>query len=275
MTDSSGGSGFGPAGTKIRLDLKRRYGTRSKGRSKAKQRPKKGAISRPPTREALASGPSPATEGPPLVTAALWHNLRSAKRLESVLLPPELLYYLRELARFVEIARTDGLARVVEEFGIRETSTFNILRRKIGSRAPGNTDSGDQGSEHHSRAGGAFLVGSKDWAQEMTGEADPTQVLVGDLVEAIRRQEDLAKPLMLSARLILNDFGQRVIRRSIRQDDPWGTQAAGTMIREYYAQLDAFFAQHAKAARWRAASIEGTLKELPPFVAGEQNGKAT
>ncbi len=256
MTDTSSGSGFGGAGAKIRLDLKRRFGGggRGSGGGGGKRRKKRPAVQ-----------PEPAPTETPVVTEAIWRNLYNGGRLEAVLRPPEILYYLREMARLIEAAKFGDLAEYMKEFEIRETSSFNILRRRIGNRAPGNAQSDADGSEHHNRAGGAFLVGSKDWAEELTKQDDPTQVLVSDLVKVIR-DDNFARALVLSARLILQDYGQRVIRRSIRKDDAWGEKAAQAMIDEYHTQLGRFFTSNNSAAKWRSSSIEATLEGFPPFL---------
>ena len=261
MTDTSGSSGFGGAGAKIRLDLKRRFGGggRSKGPKAAKP---KGGQKKPKKQPPDLPAPSTALA----VIEAIWRNLETEERLEAVLMPPEILYYLKAMARLIEKASQGGLPDVIEEFEIRETSTFNILRRRIINRAPGNSASESDGSEHHSRAGGAFLVGSAEWAEELTGQDDPTQVLVSDLVEVLRRGDTAQRALVLSPRKILEDYGERVIRRSIRKDDEWGEAAAREMIREYHQQINQFFAHNNSPAQWREKNIEATLKTFPPFV---------
>ena len=257
MTDTSGSSGFGGAGAKIRLDLKRRFGGgRQSGGGSGGGRKKRPSAPPAPASPETASA----------VTEVIWRHLATEERLDAVLMPPELLYYLKAMARLIETASQGGLSETVKEFEIRETSTFGILRRRIGNRAPGNSDSESEGSEHHSRAGGAFLVGSARWAREITKQDDPTQVLVSDLVDVLRRGDTAQRALVLSPRRILEDYGDRVIRRSIRKDDEWGETAARDLIREYHQQLDLFFASNGSPAQWREKSIEATLKTFPQSV---------
>jgi len=244
MTDTSGKTGFGSAGKRIR----REYSSAFNGR------PGSGA-----RRESKAQTLSPVAGS---VLKSLWQYLHEANLLDVVLMPPELVYYLKEMARFIDTAKRLGLSGVSRTFEVRETSPFLSIRRVVSSRAPGNSQSEAEGSEHHNRAGSAFVAGSARWAQEMTGINDPTQISLRVLVEKIGAGHNYDRAIMLSAKLILQEYGQRVIRSPIRDDDTWGKRAMPALLAEFQKQLDLFFAKHNSSADWALRRLEQTLEEL-------------
>jgi hypothetical protein len=237
MSDTSGGGGLGSAGRQIRLNLKGQFG----------------------------GGPRSAA-GEAVLPAIIWQPLEDQDLLDALLLPSELLYYLQQMATFVETARRSGLEAVAQAFGVREASTFPSVRRVIKIRAPGNSGSRRQASEHHDRAGAAFDSGSARWAQEITGIDDPTQIPVTLLIDRIRAGDDYGRALKLSARLIIQEYGQRVIRAAIREDDTFRRAADKRLISEFHAQLDRFFARHDSPSAWTSARIPDTAARLPEFL---------
>jgi hypothetical protein len=250
MSDTSGTGGFGSAGRAIRQSIRERYTSRARGTQAGKGK------------KAKASAETPAGH----VQALVWKALGANGKLEEVLLAPELLYYLERMARFIDEAKSGGLDAVVREFGLREESTFLSLRRSISTHAPGNSESSDEGSEQHSRAGGAFTTGSARWAQEISGKSDPTQITVRALVDIIRTGERYDEALLLSARLILQEYGERVIRALLREDETWATKANRDLIPQFHAQLDAFFEKHSASTQWNARRIKKTLESFPAFL---------
>jgi hypothetical protein len=283
MTDTSGRSGFGVAGRKIRTDIKRRFGGGGGGgRKKPRPSPptttftfrftEKGGVHTvtpiPVSKPEVEPSGVPAMI--PIVTKSFWTHLGEAGRLETVLLPSELLYYLKEMARFIETANKAGLQGVAKAFEIRETSTFFILRRRISSRAPGSSDSDAEGSEHHTRAATAFNRGAIRLAEELTGIDDPTQVMVSRLVQEIQNDDTFQRALVLSARLILQEYGELVISRPFRSGETWAEPAKYEMVAGFRAQLNDFFTKHNEAKYWREAAIEKTLRSFPLFVLRER-----
>jgi hypothetical protein len=248
MSDTSGFGGFGPATRGIRGNLEITFGPTVRTRSTKKKRP------------------APTDRTAPVVSAVVWQPLHNDKLLEKVLLPVEILYYLKAMARFIDGAKSGGLKTVVDEFGLRDESNFPSLRRSIASRAPGNSESGKEGSEQHSRAGGAFNTGSARWAQKISGVTNPTGISILQLVGAIRSSDRYDEALLLSARRILQEYGESVIRALIKEDDPWAATATRKLIEDFHAQLNQFFAEHGSAEEWNASRIAGTLKEFPAFV---------
>lgn len=250
MSDTSGTGGFGPSTRAIRNGLKETFGNKSGGSQskKGKKDETLGAV----------AGPN--------VQVLVWQKLDHDHMLKSVLLPSELIYYLDAMARFIDGAKRGGLTTVVNEFGLREESTFPSLRRSITSHAPGNAESSKEGSEQHSRAGGAFNAGSARWAQKISSVTDPTQIVVRLLVDKIRSGDRYDEALMLSARLILREYGERVIHALIREDDAWATKASQRLIDDFDAQLNKFFAEHPSATDWSARRIVRTLEMFPAFV---------
>jgi hypothetical protein len=250
MSDTSGTGGFGSAGGAIRQGLRERYASRPRSTS-----PGKG-------KKAKASAEAAAGH----VQALVWKVLSANGKLDEVLLPPELVYYLKAMASFIDAAKGAGLDAVIEEFGLRTESAFPSLRRVISLRAPGNSESGDEGSEQHARAGGAFTAGSARWAQEVSGQSDPTQITIRALVDIIRSGEHYDEALLKSARFILQEYGERVIQALLREDEAWATKANRQLIAQFHAQLDAFFAEHAASTQWNARRIEKTLESFPAFL---------
>jgi hypothetical protein len=276
MTDTSGRSGFGRAGSKIRTALKQRFAADLEKvmpppvMRRARTRPGGGGGGAPGGGSTIPIQTHPVPPVPGTVTPvpttilrdSYWRNLDEADRLQRVLLPLDLLYYLREMARFSEIARSSGLPGVVKEFEIRDTSSFFILRRGISSRAPHN-------SEHQTRAAKAFNKGATRWAEELTGIADPLAVTVSKVVETIRAGNTVERALILSARLILQEYVELVICRPLKKDDEWAPRAKDVLLLEFRAQLDDFFRKHDSAAEWRSAAIARTLKQFPRFLLEE------
>ena len=253
MSDTSGSGGFGPSTRKIRKQIQIVFdptATKVKfGSAATAKKPKK-------RQDAIGVG------GAPILPAAVWQPLADDHILEKVVLPPELLYYLHAMSRFIYGAKRGGLPAVMEEFELREESKFPSLRRYISSHAPGNSEGDADGSEQHSRAGGAFNAGSARWAQELSGIADPTQVTIRQLVDLIRSRDRYEQALLLSPRRILQEYGERLIR----EDDPWRAKATPALIKEFHAQLDKFFAEHSEATEWEPQRIEKTLEEFPVFL---------
>ncbi len=249
MSDTSGSGGFGPATRAIRTALRITFGPAEREGGQAKAR---GA-------DVLGGGDQP------ILQTAVWWRLDKGDMLEDVLLPPELLYYLEQMARFIDGAKKGGLPGVVRALGLREDSQFPSLRRAITRRAPGNAESRDEGSEQHGRAGGAFNAGSARWAVQMSGLKDPTQVSIRQLVDEIGGDR-YDEALLLAARRILEEYGERLFRGLIREDDPWGEPAAKRLIADFGAQLDAFFAKYSSATDWSASRLAKTLERFPAFV---------
>lgn len=250
MSDTSGTGGFGPAGRAIRQALREEYGRRTRSADAGKEKKAK----------ALAGAPSAH------VQTLVWKALDANGKLKEVLLPPELVYYLKAMARFIDEAKGGGLDAVVKEFSLRAESTFPSLRRFIVTHAPGNSESQDEGSEQHGRAGGAFTAGSARWAQGITGKSDPTQITIRALVDIIRLGERYDEALLLSARLILQEHGERVIRALLREDDAWATKANRHLIPQFHTQLNTFFAEHPASMQWNSRRIEKTLESFPVFL---------
>lgn len=250
MSDTSGTGGFGPAGRGIRQSIRARYSSGASG-SQSGQRKK-----------AKASPETPAGH----VQALVWKGLALGGKLEEVLLAPELLYYLEKMALFIDKAKAAGLDAVVKELGLRTESTFLSLRRLISTHAPGNSESSAQGSEQHARAGGAFATGSARWASQMSGKSDPTQITVQDLVTGIRSGDGYNEALLLSARLILQEYGERVIQAFLREDETWATKAQRQLIAQFHQQLDAFFEKHSASTDWTTRRIKKTLESYPAFL---------
>lgn len=254
MSDTSGFGGFGPSTRKIRHQIELTF---------AEVIVKYGPTAREKRGKKLVTTQG---DGAALLANVVWQQLESDHLLEEVLLPSEIPYYLEAMARFIYGAKRGGLQPVVEEFELRDESKFPSLRRYISSRAPGNSESGDNGSEQHSRAGGAFNAGSARWAQEISGVTDPTQIAIRLLVDLVRSKDRYEEALLLSARRILQEYGERVLRGFIREDDPWRTKATPALIAAFHAQLDQFFADHSSAAEWEPRRIATTLQALPVFV---------
>lgn len=266
MSDTSGSGGFGPSGRKIRRQIQTVFGPpprEPKGGGTAIEVKFGGAGTRkkPKKQAHPADG-----DGAPLLPAVLWQPLNENAILEEVALPPELLYYLKAMARFIHGAKRGGLEAVMEAFELRAESKFPSLRRYITSHAPGNAESSDEGSEQHSRAGGAFNAGSVRWAQEFSGITDPTQISIRDLVQKIRAKDRYEEALLLLPRLILQEYGERLIRGMMREDDPWRAKATPALIKEFHRQLDKFFAEHSASTEWEPQRIEKTLDAFPPFL---------
>lgn len=266
MSDTSGSGGFGPSGRRIRRQIQIVFGPSPRepkgggtavdvtfGGAGARKRPKK---------QSQPTGGDSA----PLLPAVLWQPLNDDDILEEVALPPELLYYLKAMARFIYGAKRGGLEAVMEEFELRAESKLPSLRRYISSHAPGNAESSDEGSEQHSRAGGAFNAGSVRWALEFSGITDPTQIAIRDLVDKIRAADRYEEALLLSPRRILQEYGERLIRGTMREDDPWRAKAVPALIKEFHTQLDKFFAEHSSATKWEPQRIQKTLERFPPFL---------
>jgi hypothetical protein len=247
MSDTSGTGGFGPAGRAIRQALREEYSRRTRSSEAGKEK------------KAKAPAEAPAAH----VQTLVWKELGASGKLEEVLLPPELLYYLKSMASFIDEAKGGGLNAVVKKFELRAESAFPSLRRFISTHAPGNSESSDKGSEQHARAGGAFTTGSARWAQEVSGKSDPTQITIRALVDIIRSGERYDEALLLSARLILQEHGERIIRALSREDEAWATKANRQLIPQFHAQLDTFFAEHPASTQWSARRIEKTLESFP------------
>lgn len=261
MTDTSGSSGLGSAGRQIRLNLKGHFWGARRRRTRephADGDPSKPAQAKAPSSETVAA----------ILPVTIWQPLDDQDLLDALLLPSELLYYLQQMATFVETARRSGLDAVAKAFGVREASTFPSVRRVIKIRAPGNSASRRQASEHHDRAGGAFDSGSAHWAQEISGIDDPTQIPIQLLIDRICAGDEYARALKLSARLIIQEYGERVIRAAIREDDPFRRAANKRLITEFHAQLDRFFARHDSPSAWTSARVRDTVADLPGFLKG-------
>lgn len=266
MSDTSGSGGFGPSGRKIRRQIQIVFGPpprAPKGGTTAVEVKFGGVEDRKrPKKQARAAGDG----GAPLLPAVLWRPLNDDGLLEEVTLPPEILYYLKGMGSFIYGAKRGGLETVMKEFELRAESNFPSLRRHIVSHAPGNAESSDEGSEQHSRAGGAFSAGSVRWAQEFSGTTDPTAIAIRDLVDKIRVRDRYEEALLLAPRRILQEYGERLIRGTMREGDPWREKAILALIDEFHTQLDRFFAGHSSATEWEPQRIEKTLERFPPFL---------
>lgn len=267
MSDTSGSGGFGPATRKIRKQIQIVFGPAAAkvkygGSATAKQTTKGQAA----TGGSGAGGSGAGGGGGPILSTAVWQPLADDDILEKVVLPPELLYYVKAMSRFIHGAKRGALPAVVEEFELREESKFPSLRRYISSHAPGNSEGNADGSEQHSRAGGAFNAGSARWGQELSGIADPTQITIRQLVDLIRSRNRYEQALLLSPRRILQEYGERLIRGLIREDDPWREKATPALIRDLHAQLGRFFAEHSAATEWEPQQIEETIEDLPALL---------
>jgi hypothetical protein len=267
MSDTSGSGGFGASGRKIRRQIQIVFGPpeRKPERGSTAVQVKFGGTGAPEKKRTKQAKPA-GGDGAAVLPGVLWQPLADDDNLERVALPPELLYYLKAMARFIYGAKRGGMAAVMDEFELRAESKFPSLRRYISSHAPGNSDSDDEGSEQHSRAGGAFNAGSARWAQEFSGIADPTQIAVSLLVDQIRTKDRYEEALLLSPRRIIQEYGERLIRGLMRADDPWRDQATPALIKEFHRQLDKFFAEHSAATEWEPQRIEKTLDEFPGFL---------
>jgi len=252
MSDTSGTGGFGPATRGVRDGLSRNFGS-SPRRSAARL-----------SRKIESDGDDKSSSS--RINNLLWHELDKQNILEKVLLPPELIFYLKEMAQFIETAKAGGMTEVMKKFGLQERSNFPSLRRLILNRAPGNSLSKKDGSEQHSQAGGAFNAGSVKWAQEFSGQADPTQISILSLVEKIRLNDRYDEALKLSSRKILEEYGKKVIHAFIRTDDPWGPKAGRSLDKEFEKQLDDFFDEHLSAIEWDSTRVAKTLDTLKSFV---------
>lgn len=266
MSDTSGSGGFGPSGRKIRRQIQIIFGPpeRLPPRAPTAVKVKFGAAEerRTPKKQARPAGGG----GEPVLPAILWQPLNDDGILEEVTIPPEILYYLKAMGRFIYGAKRGGLEAVMEEFELRAESKFPSLRRFIASHAPGNAESSDEGSEQHTRAGGAFNAGSVRWAQEFSGTTDPTVIAIRELVDKIRVRDRYEEALLLSPRRILQEYGERLIRGTMREEDPWRARAVPALIEEIHDQLDRFFAEHSSATEWEPQRIEKTLERFPPFL---------
>ncbi|MEA2329763.1 MAG: hypothetical protein QOE68_4722, partial [Thermoanaerobaculia bacterium] len=132
MSDTSGSGGFGPSTRKIRHQIQIRFGPGSAG---ATMKFGGAAPQKKPKKRDAAVG----TGGAPILQEVLWQPLDDDHMLTDVVLPPEIVYYLKAMSRFIYGAKRGGLAAVVEEFELREESKFPSLRRYISSHAPGNS----------------------------------------------------------------------------------------------------------------------------------------
>jgi len=262
MSDTSGSGGFGSAGGAIRTNLERSFGRRSRAAGARRAGGGSGTGRKPRNGDGDA-GTVPDPDDP---LAGIWTVLDEHELLVQSVAPPELLYYVKEMARFIDEAKRADLAGVVRRFDIRETAMFPSLRRVIKSRAPGNAESGADGSEQHSRAGGAFNAGSTRWAESLSGVADPTQVAVRGLVDTIRTGDAYDRALKLSARLILEEYVERVLRAFIRADDPWAAKATARLVADAHTQLDEFFARYPATDAWMTGRIAATLATFPGFL---------
>jgi hypothetical protein len=270
MSDTSGSGGFGSSGGAIRSGISRSYGGGGSARRSAaekkstRKKGSKGGGSTDGAGGTGGAGGAGAAENP--LSTLVWTVLDDNKMLEDVLLPAELLYYVTEMARFIDTAKKSGLAGVVKAFEIRESATFPTLRRSIKVKAPGAAESKQEGSEQHSRAGGAFNSGTFGWAQALTRIDDPTQISIQALVDAIQKSDAYERALKLSARLIIEEYIERVIGAFIRVDDPWAKKATSGLRSDAHAQLDGFFAKHEPVSYWTSTRVEKTLAAFPGFV---------
>ncbi len=248
MSDTSGTGGFGPATRGVRNKLSTVFSSPS-------------TRSTTQTSHQIGNGKI-INASPNNIDALVWQELKKHDKLEEVFLPPELIFYLEEMARFIDTAKAGGLAEVIKKFGLQEESTFPSLRRSISNRAPGNSLSKKDGSEMHSQAGGAFNAGSVKWAEEIDESQDPTQISIRSLVEKIRSNNRYDEALKKSARDILEEYCQRVLHAYVHKDDPWAAKADATLDTQIRGQLDDFFGKHPSADEWTSKKIAKTLEAI-------------
>jgi hypothetical protein len=241
--DSGGDAGLGGSRGRARTKL-RRYvalGAGGDGKARPKQEGRGGTLTLGPIQ--------------PLIIAAL----DDAGVTEDVFTAPELIYYLEQMARFIQESAHGE--KVSEVFGVRDDSVFAALQRKIRLAAPGNTASGDQGSDSHKRALDAFQSGSSKWARERTKAKDVLRITVKVLSTAVRQDVDAA--LLSSPRAILHDYVDHVVVGSFLGGDPVLKSLHDQTRREYQAKMDAFFARFDKPGHWVATRIEKTMESFP------------
>jgi hypothetical protein len=242
--DSGGDAGLGGSRGRARTKLRRYVALGGGGDGRGKQRLEQG-------------GGGTITLGAvlPLIIPAL----DDAGVTEDVFTAPELIYYLEQMARFIQESASGE--KVAEVFGVRDDSVFAALQRKIRLAAPGNTASGDEGSDSHKRALDAFQSGSSRWARERTKAKDVLRITVKLLSTAVRQDVDDA--LLSSPRAILHDYVDHVVVGSFLGGDPVLKALEIQTRREYQAKLDAFFDRFDKPGHWVATRIEKTMESFP------------
>lgn len=257
MSDTSGTGGYGPSLRGIREGIRSSYG------------PSRRATRSAAARATPGKGEESDAKGNRDARTLVWAKLAADGTLEDVLVPQELEYYVRALAEFIDTAKTEGLAGVTSKYGLEEDANFPSFRRLTARKAPGNQDSKKVGSEHHSKAGGAFAAGTTEWVKEMTRVGDPTQVSIRTLVEAIRVHDAYDRALVVGARAIITQYGERVIQAVVPTNE-WMTETAvKDLTGDFENDIDAFMSEH-PAEDWGSGKVAHTLKQLPKFVRNEK-----
>ncbi len=200
----------------------------------------------------------PPTAAPigPILTVNVWEPLAKEGVLDPLFRASELIYYLQQMARFIQRCTNGSAEDAAQEFGVHATSPFNRLQRRIREGAPGNVQSDLQKSEHHHRATRAFMAGSTNWAKQILNREDATTITIEQIAAIVQRDSDRA--LVLAPRLILLDYGEQVYGTFVTRDENGVSIAEKHMREEYQSQLERFFTKYG-ASHWTERNIPKTM----------------
>jgi hypothetical protein len=255
MTDTGGGKGFSGSRGKARNNLRNFPGLFDSGGGAPKGGgTRAGAGTVTPKRPNLAPVP-PITD--PILPLAVWPELIKAGVYEDMFTAPELIYYLQQMARFIQMT-PGGVEEMAAEFKVRPDSPFSVLQRKIRQGAPG-------ASAHANRAAGSFQAGSNRWAIDLVKRRDPAVFTVNHVVMAVKRDVDRA--LVSSPRPILDEYVKQVVD-SVISDDPQLELLSARLQKEYTRQLQSFFARFDDPLDWTELGIPVTMKSFPAMLRG-------
>jgi hypothetical protein len=253
MTDTGGGKGFSGSRGKARNNLRKLASLLDEGGSGASKRKGGGGAKGKPPKP--SPGPTPMPDR--ILPSAVWPELLKAGVYEDMFTAPELIYYLQQMARFIQKIPSGG-EEVAAAFNVRPDSPFSVLQRKIRQGAPGT-------SSHASRATHAFQAGSNRWAIDLVKRRDPAVFTVNHVVMAVRNNVEGA--LLSSPRAILDEYVKQVVD-SLISDDPKLELLSERLRREYTTQLQPFFARFNDPSDWMEMRIPVTMKAFPAMLRG-------
>jgi len=194
----------------------------------------------------------------PTVLPIVTSSMQDAGVLDEVFTAHELLYYLKQMARFIQKVADGGAEGAAEAFGVQTDSLFSTLQRRIRRGAPGNAVSGEEGTDSHQRALTAFQVGSSKWAKYLTKAKDIVVVTVNHVALVVSRNVD--ESLVSSPYAILEEYIDLVVASFLAGEFAHLIDGAR---KEYRKKLKDFLAQHDEPSQWVEAAIDRTMASFP------------